>query len=74
MISRLGRLQEIRGNVFWQLILLSPLLNIFIIAASVLCVEVDKWLRMLWKQPNLAEDADINCAHELLSEDVKTVC
>lgn len=73
-IPFLGRLQEIRWHLLWQLSPLSPLADLFKIAASMLCVEIHERLRMLRVQPDLAKDTRIESAHELLADDVETVC
>lgn len=36
-------------------------------------VEVDEWLWIVRVDPDLAEDAHVDGAHELLSQDVETV-
>lgn len=57
-----------------QLVLLSPLPDLFEIATSVLRVEVDEWLWGIWVEPDLAEDTHVDSTHELLPEDVEAVC
>lgn len=73
-IPRLGRLQEIRWDVFRQLVLLSPLSELLEVAALVLGIEVDEWLGMVGVYPELTEDANIHGAHELLPYDIEAVC
>lgn len=37
-------------------------------------VEIDKRLRVIGVEPDLAEDADVGGTHELLSQDIEAVC
>lgn len=74
MIPHLRRLQEIRWNFFRQLILFCPLSELLKIAALVLGVEVDEWLRMVGVYPELTENANVDGAHELLAYDIEAVC
>lgn len=73
-ITLLGPLQEIRWHIFCQLILLRPLPELLEIAALVLSVEVNEWLWMVRVGPDLAKDAHVDGAHELLPQDVEAVC
>lgn len=60
--------------MFRQLVLLSPFPDLLEIATSVLRVEIDEWLWGVWVEPDLAEDAHVDGAHELLPENVEAVC
>jgi len=68
-----GPLQIIRRWVLGQLSLLRPLPDGFIILALMLSIEVNKWHWFLLIPPNLSKHTRINGAHELLSENIKTV-
>jgi hypothetical protein len=72
-IARSGSLQEILGRVYGQLIIFGPLADLVEVFASVARVEVGVGLRVVWVDPDLAEDTGVGCAHELLSEYIETV-
>lgn len=70
------RLKKVLGRLFWQLSHFRPFSNIFKVAANVLGVEIDKCIGRLgsgWPIPDLSEHSNIDCAHELLSDNVQTV-
>lgn len=54
--------------------LLDILAKLVEITALVLRVEVHKWFRMVRVQPDLAEDAHVDVAHELLTDNIEAVC
>jgi hypothetical protein len=66
-ILDLRRLQKVLRHTLRKLIALCPLPNCIEITAFVLRVEVHEWLGIFRVNPDLAEDPDINSAHELLS-------
>ena len=72
-IPDLRGLQEIRGHRLGQLVLLRPRADLVKVATLVLRVEVNEWLGMVRVNPDLAQDSDINTAHQLLTENIETV-
>ena len=66
-------LQEIRWDIFRQLVVLCPLTNSIKVFTFVSYVEVDVCLGLLQVPPDLAEDASIDGTHELLPNDIKTM-
>ena len=56
-----------------QLSCLRPLPNVLEVAACVLGVEIDECFWRCWIPPYLPEHADVDCAHELLPENVEAV-
>jgi membrane-bound metal-dependent hydrolase YbcI (DUF457 family) len=72
-VTLLRRLQEIRWNIFRKLMVFRPLTNVIKVLASVPRVEVHVGLWPCWIPPHLAEYACIDCAHELLPNDVETM-
>lgn len=77
LVSRPWHLEEIIWNLHWQLPLLSPLPYGVEILADMFGVEVHECFRLflvLWLPPHLSKHSDINLAHQLLANDIKTVC
>jgi hypothetical protein len=75
-ITLLRRLQEVRWHHSGNLVLLRPLSDCLEIATYMLRVEVDVRLRLIcrnWLKPDLTQDSHIDCAHELLPNDIQTV-
>jgi hypothetical protein len=77
-ITLLRRFQEVVRRVFhrWQLMLLCPFSHILEIPAPVHRVEIHKWRRRLALRlvPHLPQNAGVDRAHELLAENVETMC
>lgn len=76
MVAWPRRLEIIFWGVLRQLSLFRPLPNVVVVAADVLGVEIDKGVWRVFARycvPHLAEDADIDGAHQLLSNDVEAV-
>ena len=76
-IARLWRLEKVKGNLRWYLPPLSPLPDILEVATHMLSIEVDICLWTLGSgrlEPDLAHNADVDCTHELLADNVQAVC
>lgn len=73
-ITLFRRLQEIAWNLCRQLVLLSVATNGLEVFALVLRVKVDKCLRAVRIQPDLAKHTGIDGAHQLLAEDIQAMC
>lgn len=73
---------ESSSSAFWSrpelgnthLKLLGPLLDIFVVLASVLGVEVGECAGVLSIVPDLSKNTGIDVAHENLADRVKAVC
>ena len=72
-ILDLWRLQKVLRHSFRKLIAFCPLPNSFKVPAFMLRIEINERLGVLWVDPNLAKDADVNGAHELLSYNVQAM-
>lgn len=70
----LWRLKVVLWNVRWRLVILGPVSDHLKVAADVLCVEIRKGLWVIFIPPDLAQESNVDCAHQLLPEDVHTVC
>ena len=67
------RLQPIRRDLLWHLPLLRPLSDGIEVPALMPRVKVDVGGWRGGVEPYLAQDADVDGAHELLAEDVEAV-
>jgi hypothetical protein len=71
-------LQKVSWNVVyvWQLMLLCPVTNCTEVSALVDSVEVNEcfWRLAFRLVPYLAQDTNVYGTHQLLAQDVKTVC
>lgn len=72
-VALLRWLQEVRGNILRKLMIFGPLANGFEVLAFVPGVEVHIRLRPFLVPPYLSENTGVDCAHELLPNDVQTV-
>lgn len=70
----LRRLKVVLGNVSWSLVILGPVSDHLKVAADVLCVEIRKGLWVIFIPPDLSQESNVDCAHQLLPKDVHTVC
>lgn len=66
-------LQEIGWDILGKLTVFCPLTNGIEVLAFVPSIEVNICLWPFRIPPNLAEHASVDRAHELLSDDIKTV-
>lgn len=53
---------------------LRPIPDLLEIATVMLSIKVHKGRRLIRMNPDLAENANVDRAHQLLAEDVKAVC
>lgn len=67
------RLQEVGRYMSWNLSLFSPVSHSIKILTLMIRIEIDMWLWSFGVYPNLAHYTNINCAHQLLADDIKTM-
>lgn len=77
LVTWLRRLQEVLWHISGQLACLCPLPDVIVISTCMLGVEVNEGLRagpIACLPPNLAKDSNVDRTHQLLSDDVHTMC
>lgn len=57
-----------------QLMALCPIPDLLKIATLVFCIKVYKGRRFIGVDPDLAENPDVDGAHQLLADDIEAVC
>lgn len=57
-----------------QLVLLCPIPDLLKIATLMVCIEVYKRRGLVRVNPDLAENTDVDGAHQLLADDIEAVC
>lgn len=74
LVARFRRLQKVGRHLDGQLAHLSPLTQCLIVATFMLRVKVDKGRREAGVVPHLSQKPQVWLAHQLLPDDVDTVC
>jgi hypothetical protein len=74
-LLRMWRLQPAQRQILFHLVLDCPSLDFFEVATCMLCVEIDERPQSLRfaVYPNRAKDANIDIAHETLTQKVEAV-
>lgn len=67
-------LKIVLRNVGWDLMIRCPVSDRFKVTADVLCVEIREGLWVFFVPPDLTEESNVDCTHQLLPKDVHTVC